>query len=373
MSGTSVTPRGLAALSALVAQNTALVLLMRWTVTNSSGFISSTAVVCDEAMKLIVCTLVMIGYYVFRAPGDAHMKTVPEIDDEKAKTRGRKSLTGCLRFLRREIFGHGRVTVFKMAVPALAYTVQKNCLYVAIMHLEAAVYQVTYQAKILTTALFSCLLLKKPMSRHQVGALIILMVGLAMVQVANIDTKTTPADYVQRPILGIMAVTVACMTSGFSSVYFELMLKSPSFAHSGVDQALAQEFAMWVSNFQLAMFALIVAVFGAYINDGERILEAGFFRGYGPTTMVMITLEAFGGIIVAFVIKYTDNILKNFAAAISIVSSTAVSSLAMDFRITPGFVFGTCQVLGAIVLYQRNPPTATNACACDCRRPRSRR
>ena len=45
--------------------------------------------------------------------------------------------------------------------------------------------QVTYQLKILTTALFSALMLKKSLSRVQWGSLVILMVAVALVQVGG--------------------------------------------------------------------------------------------------------------------------------------------------------------------------------------------
>ena len=50
-------------------------------------------------------------------------------------------------------------------------------------------------------------------------------------------------------------------------------------------------------------------------------------------------LQAFGGLIVAAVIKYADNILKSFAAAMSIVSSTIISALVFGFSSFPiGFI-----------------------------------
>lgn len=365
-----VTGTGLAALAVLVLQNTSLVLLMRLAVTGGSGFISSTAVCCDEAMKLVSCTLVMVGYYVFKVPSEYGCRlpgAADKPDDSSPQTQRRagKSLEGLYYFYKREVFGQGLLEVSKMAVPALCYAVQKNFLYVALSHLEAAVYQVVYQAKILTTALFSCLILRKPMSYMQVLALSFLMLGVGCVQLSAMEDaseKPQTTNYKQFPLLGLLAVAAACSTSGFSSVYFEMVIKSPSSAHSGVDQNLAQEFALWVRNIQLAMFSLAAALIGAFLKDGTQIMEGGFLQGYTPLTWLVVLLEASGGIVVALVIKYTDNILKNFAAAISIVSSTAISCFIMGFSVKPVFILGTCTVLGAITMYQRNPPTKDNEC-----------
>lgn len=49
----------------------------------------------------------------------------------------------------------------KMAVPACLYVVQNNLNYVAISNLDGPTFQLLYQLKILTTALFSVTMLKR--------------------------------------------------------------------------------------------------------------------------------------------------------------------------------------------------------------------
>ena len=71
----------------------------------------------------------------------------------------------------------------KLLIPAGLYTLQNNLLFIALSNLDAATYQVTYQLKILTTALFSVLMLSKKLDSIKWISLVILMFGVSLVQV----------------------------------------------------------------------------------------------------------------------------------------------------------------------------------------------
>ena len=44
--------------------------------------------------------------------------------------------------------------------------------------------------------------------------------------------------------------------------------------------------------------------------DGARVAEVGFNYGYTPLVVQIVLNQALGGLIVAVVIKYADNLLK---------------------------------------------------------------
>jgi len=305
-------------LAVLVLQNTCLVLLMKFTRARSGVmYLASVAVASDEAMKLALCLVMLSLPYL---------------------SSGGRSLAGLVVSIRNQVYP-SLFEFSRMAVPAMCYAVQKNFLYLAVSNLDAAVFQVAYQGKILTTALFAYLILDKRISNYQTLALLILIAGVSCVQLSSM---TLEARRTESAWLGLASVAVACCTSGFASIYFEWVLKRSG---SGVQPSL------WVRNFQLTFFALLAAVLGAVFKDGHVIREGGLFQGFDWVIWLVVFVEAFGGIVVGFVVKYADNILKNFATAVSIVTSTVVSCLFFEFRLTTWFMLGSCLVLAAVWLY----------------------
>ena len=85
------------------------------------------------------------------------------------------------------------VELIKTGVPAFLYLIQNNLQYIAVSNMSAATYQVTYQLKILSTAIMSVLILNKAISRTQWIALAILTAGVAAVQISSMPSSKVPA------------------------------------------------------------------------------------------------------------------------------------------------------------------------------------
>ncbi|KAM6962815.1 solute carrier family 35 member A3a [Aplochiton taeniatus] len=316
-------------LGVLVFQTTSLVLTMRYSRTlqgDGPRYLASSAVVVAELMKIVACVLL-----VFK--------------EHNYSVRSLNSL------LRQEIV-HKPTETLKLAVPSLIYTLQNNLLYVALSNLDAATYQVTYQLKILTTALFSVSMLGRRLGVYQWLSLLILMGGVAFVQwpsesaVAN--EKEAPSTGSQ--FVGVTAVLVACCSSGFAGVYFEKILKET-------------KQSVWVRNIQLGFFGLVFSLIGMLSYDGDKVGQSGMFQGYNTLTWVVVALQALGGLVIAAVIKYADNILKGFATSLSIILSTLISYFWLqDFEPTSVFFLGTLLVIIATFLYGYEGKAPLNPC-----------
>ncbi|CAM1321190.1 SLC35A3 (predicted) [Pycnogonum litorale] len=105
-------------------------------------------------------------------------------------------------------------------------------------------------------------------------------------------------------------------------------------------------------NVQLGMFSFLLGTVGMFVNDWVSIRNHGFFQGYNFITWIVLFSQAFGGLVIAVVIKYADNILKGFAASLSIVSSAIISYFILhDFVPTTKFFIGSPIVVAATIIY----------------------
>ncbi|KAI9300911.1 nucleotide-sugar transporter-domain-containing protein, partial [Cunninghamella echinulata] len=158
---TNTIPLKYLSLFILVIQNSALILVMRYTrasVPEDQLYLASTAVVMSEVIKSLAC----IALLHFNGP--VHQRTWQRLSS----------------LLHRELIMNWRETA-KLGIPATLYLIQNNLQYVAATNLDAATFQVTYQLKILTTAFFSVVILKRSLTRLKWMALGLLTLGIALV------------------------------------------------------------------------------------------------------------------------------------------------------------------------------------------------
>jgi len=302
----------------LVFQNSFLALILRYSKTLPDKYLSSTAVVCSECLKFFTSVLFHV------------IQRVREIKPPERYN---------YKMLLDELFGK-ESDCLKVMVPAVLYLIQNNLQYFSASKLDAATYQVSYQMKIITTAIFSVIILKRSLFKHQWISVFMLAFGIALVQFPTGDSTTNSSDNAMiDKIIGVISVLIACILSGVAGVYFEKILKK-------------SKVTLWARNVQLSLFSIIPGYFiGVLLMDGETVKEKGFFGGYTRWTVLAILFQAFGGILVAVVVKYADNILKGFATSISIILSCTISYFAFDFNITLIFMLGCSLVMYATYLY----------------------
>ncbi|KDR81685.1 hypothetical protein GALMADRAFT_239807 [Galerina marginata CBS 339.88] len=333
----------------LAVQNSALTIIMHYSRVStppSRTYSAATAVLMNEILKGTISLIIAFS----RIDSTPNIYETGQAPYASQRPSANRHLTR-LRKLWREVFSSD---CWKLSIPAILYVIQNNLQYVAASNLEAATFQVTYQMKILTTAAFSVLLLRKKLSQSQWLSLLFLAIGVGIVQIqiggdkpASFGASASAKLRGMNPMKGFLAVVAACFTSGLAGVYFEMVLKN-----SQAD--------LWVRNVQLSLFSLLPAlapiIFTQHISaaqDGKGLLSA-LFDNFGAWAWGTVLVQVFGGLVTAMVIKYSDNILKGFATSLSIVISFLASVALFDFQMTITFVLGSAIVLIATWLYNQH-------------------
>jgi solute carrier family 35 (UDP-sugar transporter), member A1/2/3 len=263
-------------------------------------YLPSTAVFLVELLKLAVCLTISLYQVSISIP-----RSMPAT-----------SLFGAL--------GHAIFSgdSWKMAIPAGLYTLANSLQYVGISNLDAATYQIVYQLKIIVTAIFSVMMLRKSINAKQWIALVLLMVGVAIVSLSegedgpmalnhysrvylpraanfkreivwmasNVGTlskrsatyegieEDEMALYGPDASLGLLAVLGVCICSGLAGVYFEKLIKDSPKSTS-----------LWIRNVQMSIYSLFPAFFiGVVFLDGETVAKHGFFDGYNPVPRIVL-------------------------------------------------------------------------------------
>lgn len=208
------------ALVTLIVQNSGLAIAMRYTYLHASQdgvYIASTAVLLAEIMKFCISLIASLVW-------DCQF-----------------SFKRLLSMFYTECIIHYS-DLMKLMIPSILYTIQNSLQYYSMSCLSAPVFQVLYQMKIITTAIFSVIILTKTLSKYQWVSILTLTVGVALVQLSqsNDDGKSNSA-------LGLVSVLIGCITSGFAGVYFELVLKSSNVS-------------IWFRNIQLSGIGIFMSM-----------------------------------------------------------------------------------------------------------------
>ncbi|EAU36611.1 predicted protein [Aspergillus terreus NIH2624] len=329
--------------------------------TNGKRYLTSTAVFFNEVVKLSISLTVALYEVSQSAP--------PTV-----------AATSLLSSLTSTVFTGDS---WKLAIPACLYTLANSLQYIALSNMQAAVFQVTYQLKLVVASVFGVMLLRTSIPLRKWGLLLLVLVGVAIVQLpisnsddislqdetmhhafprsleewkaaklnrGNLHKRSATYEGIEEDIMtayprmnllvGLTATVGACIASGLAGVYFEKVLKDS-----------AKSTSLWIRNVQLSIYSIFPALFiGVVFLDGEKVAANGFFDGYNWTVWSTVILQAIGGIASSFCIGYAQHDARNVASATSIILTSLVSLWLFEFDLKVNYIIGTFAVIAGTYL-----------------------
>lgn len=245
-----------------------------------------------------------------------------------------------------------------MFPPAAIFCLQNCILYVALDNLEPTVFQVTYQLRLFFTALLMRLFLGRTFSLRQWFALALLVVSVVAAQLGMQSTPNSNAKrnstFVGNYVIGFAATLCASTMSSVASVLLEVFFKS---------QAKHMNSYISTKNVYLSFYSILCLAVVQTVNNGGFFLATplggaslgqtvrNYFRGFDGLVWTLVFIHALGGLLVAVVIRYSDNIMKAFASNLAIILSGFCSAYLYSFMPSVLLWFSNICSFVAIVMY----------------------
>ncbi|KAF0685763.1 Aste57867_22371 [Aphanomyces stellatus] len=297
----------------LVLQNTLLGIVTKYS--RGSKYNATSAVMLIECLKFVLCMLVV--------------------------TYIKGGVSASVTSVQREVFGD-REGFKKMIILALLYAGQNTVALLSYDYVDVATYNVVYQLKIVTTAFFMVLLLKRSFNTVQWIAMVALMAGVAICSTARPSSK----DSASSSLIGILMVVGLAVNSGIAAAYLELVLKTHK-PHQTFTNPIDP---LWKTNIQLSLISVAATGLGV-AHSALTTPDFSFFEGYNEFTYGVIGLQACGGLIIAAVVRYSDNVVKNFGTALSLVLSSLLANYLFRTTSPPMFYVGGFLVVASVFVY----------------------
>lgn len=253
----------------------------------------------------------------------------------------------------------------RSGVPGFSYLIVNNLTYLAVAHLDPALFAVTQKLRILFAAMLTVFVLGTEVGCIRWAALVFLCIGVGLVQFAfdshgrdrgsTAQSMKAEADALDEA-RGLTATLGAALISALAGVYCEKILKD-------------SDTSIWVRNVHFSIYGCLLGIMGLVVT-GElgQVLSDGLFAGYHPLIWVAVVNNGVGGILVSLAIKHVDVVASNFSQTVAIVFISLFSVVFLGREVNSSFVFGVGIVCSATFMYAVNPSSQVFQ-ACVARMP----
>lgn len=239
-----------------------------------------------------------------------------------------------------------------MLVPAAVYLLMNWISLFAFSHVDASIFAMVQQMKILSTALFAKHYLGRTIDNWRWLVLCILALAVGSIAFRRSALGAATQDKHYDPALytfGLAAISFEVTLSGWVSNYFEKHLKDK-----------AAGFSVWARNIQMSAFSMLLFIPGfamEYASSGSEV--DSLFFGWSVVTWMLALVGAGTGFLVAFATKLTDSVTKTFATSMGLLLTylTEVMLLGTSFDIIIA-VNSAIAVLAVLLYNQKLSPSS---------------
>ncbi|XP_019190985.1 PREDICTED: CMP-sialic acid transporter 1 [Ipomoea nil] len=233
-------------------------------------------------------------------------------------------------------------------IPSIIYLIHNNIQFATLTYVDTSSYQIMGNLKIVTTGILFRLFLKRKLSNLQWMAIVLLAVGTTTSQVKGCGEASCNSMFTS-PIQGYMLGVLSACLSALAGVYTEFLMKK-------------NNDSLYWQNVQLYTFGSIFNMGRLLLDDFKSGFERGawwqrIFNGYSITTWLVVLNLGTTGLLVSWLMKYADNIVKVYSTSMAMLLTMLLSVFLFDFKPTVQLFLGILICMMSLHMYFAPPNT----------------
>ncbi|TYI00054.1 hypothetical protein ES332_A11G107500v1 [Gossypium tomentosum] len=210
----------------------------------------------------------------------------------------------------------------------------------------AEVFKIMGNLKIVTTGILFRLFLKKKLSNLQWMVIILFAVGTTTSQVKGCGEASCDSLF-SAPIQGYMLGILSACLSALAGVYTEFLMKQ-------------NNDSLYWQNVQLYTFGAIFNMARLVVDDFRAGFEKGpwwqrLFNGYSITTWMVVLNLGSTGLLVSWLMKYADNIVKVYSTSMAMLLTMVLAVFLFGFKPTLQLFLGIIICMMSLHMYFAPP------------------
>ncbi|KAH9719276.1 CMP-sialic acid transporter 1 [Citrus sinensis] len=214
-------------------------------------------------------------------------------------------------------------------IPSIIYLVHNNVQFATLTYVDT-----------------STLFLRRRLSTLQWMAIVLLAVGTTTSQVKGCGEALCDSLFA-APIQGYLLGVLSACLSALAGVYTEFLMKK-------------NNDSLYWQNVQLYTFGAIFNMFRLLLDDFRGGFEKGpwwqrLFDGYNITTWMVVFNLGSTGLLVSWLMKYADNIIKVYSTSMAMLLTMVLSVYLFNFKPTLQLFLGIIICMMSLHMYFAPP------------------
>ncbi|OVA06382.1 Nucleotide-sugar transporter [Macleaya cordata] len=231
-------------------------------------------------------------------------------------------------------------------IPSIIYLVHNNVQFATLTYVDTSTYQIMGNLKIVTTGILFRLFLRRKLSNLQWMAIVLLAVGTTTSQVKGCGEVSCDSLF-SAPIQGYMLGILSACLSALAGVYTEFLMKK-------------NNDSLYWQNVQLYTFGAIFNMARLLVDDFRGGFENGpwwqrLFNGYNAITWMVVLNLGSTGLLVSWLMKYADNIVKVYSTSMAMLLTMVLSVYLFNFKPTLQLFLGIIICMMSLQMYFAPP------------------